>query len=47
MSKDLVNKILITLGFILLFTGYWHMCQVPGVNINVVKEFLIQMQTMH
>ena len=38
MSKDLVNKILITLGFILLYRILAYV-PVPGVNIDVVKEF--------
>jgi preprotein translocase subunit SecY len=38
MSKDLINKILITLGFILLYRILAYV-PVPGVNIDVVKEF--------
>lgn len=38
MSKDLANKILITLGFILLYRVLAYV-PVPGVNIDVVKEF--------
>jgi len=38
MSKDLINKILITLGFILLYRVLAYV-PVPGVNIDVVKEF--------
>ena len=38
MSKDLLNKILITLGFILLYRVLAYV-PVPGVNIDVVKEF--------
>jgi preprotein translocase subunit SecY len=38
MSKDLVNKILITLGFILIYRLLAYV-PVPGVNIDVVKEF--------
>lgn len=38
MSKDLVNKILITLGFIFLYRLLAYV-PVPGVNIDVVKEF--------
>jgi preprotein translocase subunit SecY len=38
MNKDLLNKILITLGFILLYRVLAYV-PVPGVNIDVVKEF--------
>lgn len=38
MSNTLVNKILITLGFILLYRLLAYV-PVPGVNIDVVKEF--------
>jgi preprotein translocase subunit SecY len=38
MSKDLINKILITLGFILIYRLLAYV-PVPGVNIDVVKEF--------
>ncbi len=38
MSKDLINKILITLGFIFLYRVLAYV-PVPGVNIDVVKEF--------
>jgi preprotein translocase subunit SecY len=38
MSKDLLNKIFITLGFILLYRVLAYV-PVPGVNIDVVKEF--------
>ncbi len=38
MSKDLLNKILITLGFILVYRILAYV-PVPGVNIDVVKEF--------
>ena len=38
MSKDLINKILVTLGFILLYRLLAYV-PVPGVNIDVVKEF--------
>ena len=38
MNKDLINKILITLGFILLYRLLAYV-PVPGVNIDVVKEF--------
>ena len=38
MSKDLINKILITLGFIFLYRLLAYV-PVPGVNIDVVKEF--------
>lgn len=38
MSKDLINKILITLGFIFLYRILAYV-PVPGVNIDVVKEF--------
>jgi preprotein translocase subunit SecY len=38
MSKSLVNKILITLGFILVYRILAYV-PVPGVNIDVVKEF--------
>lgn len=38
MSKELLNKIFITLGFILLYRILAYV-PVPGVNIDVVKEF--------
>ncbi len=38
MNKDLLNKILITLGFILIYRVLAYV-PVPGVDINVVKEF--------
>jgi preprotein translocase subunit SecY len=38
MNKDLLNRILITLGFILLYRVLAYV-PVPGVNIDVVKEF--------
>jgi len=38
MNKNLVNKILITLGFILLYRLLAYV-PVPGVNIDVVKQF--------
>ncbi len=38
MSKVLVNKILITLGFLFLYRVLAYV-PVPGVNIDVVKEF--------
>ncbi len=38
MSKALVNKILITLGFLFLYRVLAYV-PVPGVNIDVVKEF--------
>jgi preprotein translocase subunit SecY len=38
MSKDLTNKIIITLGFLLLYRVLAYV-PVPGVNIDVVKEF--------
>jgi preprotein translocase subunit SecY len=38
MSKSLINKILITLGFILVYRILAYV-PVPGVNIDVVKEF--------
>ncbi len=38
MNKDLLNKILITLGFIFLYRVLAYV-PVPGVNIDVVKEF--------
>ena len=38
MSKDLINKIIITLGFIFLYRLLAYV-PVPGVNIDVVKEF--------
>ena len=38
MNKDLVNKILITLGFILIYRVLAYV-PVPGVDISVVKEF--------
>jgi preprotein translocase subunit SecY len=37
-SKDLTNKIFITLGFLLLYRVLAYV-PVPGVNIDVVKEF--------
>ncbi len=38
MSKSLVNKILITLGFLFLYRVLAYV-PVPGVNIDIVKEF--------
>ncbi len=38
MSKSLINKILITLGFLFLYRVLAYV-PVPGVNIDVVKEF--------
>ncbi len=38
MSKSLVNKILITLGFLFLYRVLAYV-PVPGVNVDVVKEF--------
>ncbi|VAY87057.1 Preprotein translocase secY subunit (TC 3.A.5.1.1) [hydrothermal vent metagenome] len=38
MNKDLLNKILITLGFILIYRILAYV-PVPGVDISVVKEF--------
>ncbi len=38
MSKSLVNKILITLGFLFLYRVLAYV-PVPGVNIDVVKDF--------
>ncbi|MBD3840988.1 MAG: preprotein translocase subunit SecY [Campylobacterales bacterium] len=38
MSKDLINKILISLGFILLYRVLAYV-PVPGVDLTVVKEF--------
>lgn len=38
MSKSLINKILITLGFLLAYRMLAYV-PVPGVNIDVVKEF--------
>ncbi len=38
MSKDLINKILITLGFILIYRVLAYV-PVPGVDLSVVKEF--------
>lgn len=38
MNKDLLNKILITLGFILLYRVLAYV-PVPGVDLTVVKEF--------
>ncbi len=38
MSRSLVNKILITLGFLFLYRVLAYV-PVPGVNIDVVKEF--------
>jgi preprotein translocase subunit SecY len=38
MNKDLLNKILITLGFILIYRVLAYV-PVPGVDISVVKEF--------
>ena len=38
MSKELTNKIFITLGFLLLYRVLAYV-PVPGVNIDVVKEF--------
>ena len=38
MSKDLVNKIFITLGFIFIYRLLAYV-PVPGVNIDVIKQF--------
>lgn len=38
MNKDLLNKILITLGFILIYRVLAYV-PVPGVDLSVVKEF--------
>ena len=38
MNKDLLNKILITLGFILLYRVLAYV-PVPGVDLTVIKEF--------
>ena len=38
MSKSLINKILITLGFLFLYRVLAYI-PVPGVNIDIVKEF--------
>ena len=38
MNKDLLNKILITLGFILIYRVLAYV-PVPGVDLTVVKEF--------
>ena len=38
MNNNLVNKILLTLGFILMYRLLAYV-PVPGVNIDVVKEF--------
>ena len=38
MSKDLLNKILITLGFILIYRLLAYV-PVPGVDLDVIKEF--------
>lgn len=38
MHKDLVNKILITLGFLLLYRLLAYV-PVPGVNVDVIKSF--------
>lgn len=38
MNKDLINKILITLGFILIYRILAYV-PVPGVDLTVVKEF--------
>jgi len=38
MNKDLINKILITLGFILIYRVLAYV-PVPGVDLTVVKEF--------
>jgi preprotein translocase subunit SecY len=38
MSKELTNKILITLGFLFAYRILAYV-PVPGVNIDVVKEF--------
>ena len=38
MNKDLLNKILITLGFILIYRILAYV-PVPGVDLNVIKEF--------
>ncbi|MFZ9659432.1 MAG: preprotein translocase subunit SecY [Arcobacteraceae bacterium] len=38
MNKDLLNKILITLGFVLIYRMLAYV-PVPGVDLNVIKEF--------
>ncbi len=38
MNKDLLNKILITLGFILIYRVLAYV-PIPGVDLNVIKEF--------
>jgi preprotein translocase subunit SecY len=38
MSKDLINKILITFGFLLAYRVLAYV-PVPGVNVDVIKEF--------
>ena len=38
MNKDLTNKILITLGFLFAYRILAYV-PVPGVNIDIVKEF--------
>ncbi len=38
MNKDLLNKILITLGFILIYRILAYV-PIPGVDLNVIKEF--------
>ena len=38
MNKSLVNKILITLGFLLAYRILAYV-PVPGVNVDVIKEF--------
>jgi preprotein translocase subunit SecY len=37
-NKDLLNKILITLGFILIYRILAYV-PIPGVDLNVIKEF--------
>jgi preprotein translocase subunit SecY len=38
MNKDLLNKILITLGFILIYRVLAYV-PIPGVDLNVIKDF--------
>ena len=38
MNKDLLNKILITFGFLLLYRLLAYV-PIPGVNLDVVKDF--------
>ncbi|RAZ27623.1 preprotein translocase subunit SecY, partial [Campylobacter hyointestinalis subsp. lawsonii] len=38
MNKTLINKILITLGFLFAYRVLAYV-PVPGVNIDVIKEF--------